>query len=178
MEEIYSEGVFALNYYEIHKNKAKYIVFAIICLAVSAASFLFLLYAGRYSDWGPALLAGALALILLMTTLALFRRIRGSSVVIRLEPAYLEFLDIPNHPLRFPWNEVKGFEVYTVQGQPLLGFVLEDEEKYLEGLPAVTKTLLKANQKLGCPAFNIGLRNIKKPDEALEALAKIYENAG
>ena len=164
--------------YEIHKNKAKYVLFAIICFIVAAACFLFMLSGISESDWGSALFAGALFLILLFTTLALVRRIRGSSVVIRLESTHIEFLDIPNHPLRFPWSEIKGFEVYKVQGQPLLGFVLEDEEKYIQELPGVTKTMLKANQKMGCPAFNIGLRNIKKPDEALEAIAKIYENAG
>jgi hypothetical protein len=69
-----------------------------------------------------------------------------------------------------PWEDIDGCLPYTLNGQPLLGFVLYDEEKYLKKFNGMNRKILEANKGLGYPAINIPLINLKEKKGLLASL--------
>ncbi|WP_158661033.1 STM3941 family protein [Bacillus kwashiorkori] len=69
-----------------------------------------------------------------------------------------------------PWEEIDGIIPYEVKGQPMIGFILHDEDKYLNKFSGVKKKLFLANRRMGFPAFNVPINNLKDKTGFLEAL--------
>jgi hypothetical protein len=72
-----------------------------------------------------------------------------------------------------PWEDIDGCIPYTLNSQPLLGFVLYDEEEYLKRFTGMKRKILEANRGLGYPAINIPLTNLKEKESLLEALEEL-----
>lgn len=69
-----------------------------------------------------------------------------------------------------PWEDIEGCLPYSLQGQLLLGFVLYDEEKYLNKFTGMNRKILEANKGMGFPAVNIAIKNLKDREGFLNSL--------
>ncbi|RSD25071.1 PH domain-containing protein [Mesobacillus subterraneus] len=72
-----------------------------------------------------------------------------------------------------PWEDIEGLLSYEVQNNATLGIILKDEEKYINAMSKGGQRLVGMNVKMGYPAFNIGMSNIKKKTELIDLLLEM-----
>ncbi|SMO80356.1 STM3941 family protein [Melghirimyces algeriensis] len=75
-----------------------------------------------------------------------------------------------------PWEDIDGCIPYSLKGQNLIGFILYDEEKYLNKFTGMNRKILEANRSLGYPAINVSLNTLKEKESFIKALEE--QNVG
>ena len=71
-----------------------------------------------------------------------------------------------------PWQDIEGCLLYSVSGQTMIGFIIPNEDEYINKFSGMGKKALQANQAMGHPAINIALNLIKDKVGLLEELEK------
>lgn len=71
-----------------------------------------------------------------------------------------------------PWEDIDGCIPYQINKQAMLGFILFDEDKYVNKFTGMNKKLLEANRGMGYPAINVSINNLKDKEGFFEALAE------
>lgn len=70
-----------------------------------------------------------------------------------------------------PWRDIAGVEVTDMAGQRFVSIRLHDVDAYLEAVPALKATAVKANLALGYPPVSITLQTADHTiDQVMEAM--------
>ena len=75
------------------------------------------------------------------------------------------------------WERVQELGTYSIQGQVFITVFLFDGEEFLQALPAMKRTAVKANVKLGAGHININTQAIKgmTRDELLHEMSIFFK---
>ncbi|UOE96209.1 STM3941 family protein [Alkalihalobacillus sp. LMS39] len=154
--------------YRIERSKKK-MIGAIVLLLLFGLPFsllgVYLLLDEGFSF--ISLLFIALGVVLLSFMIYAIRKVKENSpdVIISKRGIYLDMFTV-----WIRWEDIEGILPYQLQGQTFFGVIVKEEEKYISPLKASKRNLIRINQKMGFPGFNISLTYIKHKEHLFEAL--------
>lgn len=164
-----------MNEMVFYPSRTKFMFFSIVTFLIGLFFTyipMMMLFGSTETDWITGIIFALIAIILLPVSYVLFKKainkedgviINDKGISINVHSPKIGFI---------PWEDIEGCLLYSVQGQPMIGFIIPNEEEYVNRFNGISKTMLVANQKMGFPAINISLNTIKDKTGLLEALER------
>lgn len=164
-----------MNEKEFYDSKTRMIGLSVITIALSiifGGIAISMIIGVLQMDWLVFFVFLIVTIILVPVSLVLLKRSKTNepSVVISEEGIVINGF-IPKIGF-IPWKDIDGCVPYKLNKQPMLGFILYDEDKYLNKFTGMNRKILEANRGMGFPAINVPINNLKDKDGFFEALAE------
>ena len=146
----------------VYQSKGKQLKFVFLALVMVAAS-LFVLLMGIGSTKITFIAIGAIGTLFFgFCLLYMFKDlIVGKKLLVVNDKGFYDYSSAIASKDFIGWEQVQELGTYSIQGQVFITVFLFDGEEFLQTLPVMKRTAVKANVKLGAGQININTQAIK-----------------
>ncbi|KYG26962.1 STM3941 family protein [Alkalihalobacillus trypoxylicola] len=148
-------------------------------LTLGLSIFLFAIIYYEYTETGSIDFFILAVSVLLLFLSVVFRKKMNAGPVVVMNGNGIDFLGTAPKFGFVSWDEIKGAVLFKTEKQIFVGFLLENEDEFMEKYNGISLELMKLNQRMGNPVVNISYNNLKDKEEFIVVLQEfnvdIYE---
>lgn len=164
----------------VYQSKGKQLIFVFLAVIMVSVSLLVLMAGlGSQDSTLTFITIGIIATLFFGFCLLYLIKdlIFGKKIVVVNEKGFYDYSSAIASKDFIGWERVQELGTYSIQGQVFITVFLFDGEEFLQTLPVMKRTAVRANVKLGAGHININTQALKgmTRDELLHEMSNFFE---